>query len=113
MRKAEEKPAVPTNGHKPALSGRPFTPGHDPRRNVTKPGPGRPPNWFAAKCGEIANELVLPECERYLREHTLADDAAAWRWAAQYVTDYGKGRPVQPVDLDATVPHEEALDALE
>lgn len=77
------------------------------------PGGGRKPNKFVAECARAADEDVLPKCVAYLQTHNLADDAAAWKWAAEYVTNYGKGKPVQPIDTDAVVPHEEALDALD
>lgn len=77
-----------------------FKTGEDARRGHGLPGrSGRKPNWFAAECAKAAEDQVLPKCVKYLEEHELADDASAWKWAAEYVTNYGKGRPGQHLTL--------------
>jgi hypothetical protein len=40
---------------KPATKGVPFQKGHDPRRNTTKAGPGRPRNEFRERIRDLLN----------------------------------------------------------
>ncbi len=56
---------------------------------------GRKTLAFAAACAELTDGIVLSKVQRHLRARGPTDPA--WRWCAEYVTGYGKGKPVQPV----------------
>lgn len=107
-----------------------FQPGPDPRRGrgpaPGAPNAGRPPNEFAARCREIADREQLLEMAAKIatgKEGEIVTIGGTTNAMVSKPTDriaatklilaYGHGQPVQPVDLDATVPHEDALDALE
>lgn len=90
-----------------------FQKGDDPRRGrgPAKGHGGRPPIVFKMACSDLTDNQVLPKVQTYL-ESTKADPSdSSWRWCAQFVADYGKGKPTQHVDV--TSRHEDALDQLE
>jgi len=87
---------------KKAARGVPFAKGRDPRRGVGQPGrSGRKPLAFLAECELLADNTVLPKVDAYLRAADPSDPA--WRWCAQYVTEYSKQRPPAKVEV-ATPP---------
>jgi hypothetical protein len=58
---------------------------------------GRKSNDFVAECGRLTDEYVLPKVMEYLRTHSPSGLDPTWRWCAEYVSGYGKGKPTQPV----------------
>jgi hypothetical protein len=58
---------------------------------------GRKPNGFVAECGRLTDEAVLPKVQAYLLKAKVEPSDPTWRWCADYVTGYGKGKPTQPV----------------
>ena len=100
-------------------------PGRGPKKGAANAG--RPPIQFSQLCREIATRENLLEkaaaiaCGKEGETVTLPDGVTtvmlskpAERLAAtKLILAYGHGQPVQPVDLDATMPHEDALTDLE
>lgn len=85
-------------GRKSGANGR-FATGADPRRGVGKPGrSGRKPLAFVAACARLVDSQVLPKVEKYLAGKPNPSDPA-WRWCADYVTTYGKGKPPQQLTV--------------
>lgn len=77
------------NGHDP--KGR-FTPGNSGGKAGRS---GRKPHAFVEACGRIVDNVVLPKVRSYLAAHSPAD--AGWRWCADKLMDYGKGKPAQVI----------------
>jgi len=78
-----------------------FRAGADPRRGHGLPGrSGRKPIEFKAECSDLTDAEVLPRIREYLRTADPSDQG--WRWAADWLANYGKGRPVQAVDTTIT-----------
>lgn len=79
-RKAGKKPA------KPRGKGVPFAKGDDPRRNVTRPGPGRPPDEFKALLASLASwDETITSLQVILADPSHPNFAKA----LDYVTDRG------------------------
>lgn len=97
---------VKKSGHKSGT----FAEGDDPRRGKGPPkgSGGRPPNKFKQDCSDLTDTVILTKAQKYLRAKTPKDPA--WRWCAQFVADYGKGKPTQ--HLDVTSRHEETIEEL-
>ena len=76
------------------LRGKPFQPGHDPRRNVTKGG--RPSDDFTATMRALASdEDTIAELRKILKDRNHEHFIKALTFCA----DRGYGKPVQPVDV--------------
>ena len=83
-----------------------FQKGTDARRGHGLPGrSGRKPNHFIAACSEATDAEVLPKVMAYLA--TGQPDDPAWRWCAEWVSEYGKRKPSQEVEHTVTLSHEE------
>jgi hypothetical protein len=90
--------ATPRKTAPKTLGGRPFAKGEDARRGGGKKGrSGRKPVYFIQACSDLTDDLVLPKVQAYLAQAKADPSDAAWRWCADYVTNYGKGKPTQPV----------------
>jgi hypothetical protein len=91
------------NGHPKtgAKTGGRFAKGPDERRGGGKAGrSGRKPDAFKAECERLADGVVLTKVRAYLNKKS-GDPADPWFWkCAEYVTQYGKGRPAQSVTLE-------------
>ena len=83
-----------------------FRKGVDPRRGHGLPGrSGRKPNEFVERLSYLADEQVLPKVQAYLAK--AEPDDPAWRWCAEWVSEYGKRKPSQEVEHMVTLTHEE------
>ena len=60
---------------------------------------GRKPLAFAAACEALVDTVVLEKVSAYLHKARANPEHPAWRWCAEYVTNYGKGKPAQRVTL--------------
>ena len=79
-------------GHNPTL-----TPGN-PGNRGGKPGrSGRKRMEFVEQCAALTDSAVLTRVRAYLKDAKNKPSDPAWRWCAEYVTNYGKGRPPQEV----------------
>ncbi len=85
------KYVVGRNGNKMPVGAHPGNTGGKPGRS------GRKPIWFIGECEGLADEVVLPKIRDYLQEK-LPDDAG-WRWAAELVVGYAKGKVPQHITL--------------
>lgn len=91
--KADDKPERKGNG-------RPFVRGVDPRRNTTKPGPGRKPNEFKALVRAIVSSVdTLGAAEAILNNPSNP----AWASAFKALTPYAYGQPTQHVAVSGSL----------
>lgn len=91
---AQER-AIPTNSAKSSSRQRGLR-----RGNPGNKGGGRKTAAFAQECERLADQVVLAKVAAYLDAHDLGtnrDEDANWKWCADYVTGYGKGKPTQPL----------------
>ncbi len=91
-------PAATNGTRKTAPNSGSFRKGVDSRRGGGKPGrSGRKPDDFKQACAALADNEVLSTVRAYLRsKKPSADDPWFWK-CAEYVTNYGKGKPAQSV----------------
>lgn len=72
-----------------------FQKGHDPRRNVTTPGPGRPPDEFKQLCQRLASRnRTVNVVAKILSDEEHPMFMAALKWA----TEHGYGKAMQPIE---------------
>jgi hypothetical protein len=83
-----------------------FQRGHDPKRNVTKPGTGRPSNEFYAMCAGASDRGAVAVIE-YLDEHRDPADPV-WRWCFGEVTKFSRSQ----APLRSELAHEVASPAV-
>lgn len=73
-----------------------FRKGHDPRRNVTKPGTGRPPDKFKELCRWLATRAdTITAVREILEDPSHGAFIGALKWA----TENGYGKAPQSVEL--------------
>jgi hypothetical protein len=82
--------------------GKPFEPGYDPRRNVTKPGPGRPPDKFKIPLGEYTDKQV-EKIGKYLNSHGPNDPD--WWKCLEFAARYSKRRAELEDDTGERLPY--------
>jgi len=85
MGMSKEKKAGPKGG---------FQPGFDPRRNLTTPGSGRPPDEFRAAMRELASR---DEALAKVREVLNTPDHPHWLGAYRFAAEHGYGKPAQTI----------------
>lgn len=91
-------------GRKPGT----FKKGHDARRNVTKPGSGRPPDEFKELCRSLATrEETIAAVEAILADPTHGAFIGALKWASEH----GYGKPTQPLEHGVTAGLADAIRA--
>lgn len=74
-----------------------FAKGHDPRRNVTKPGSGRPPAEFKEWCKGLLDDKK----NREQVEKVLSDaDHSAYKEMWKAIADRAHGKPKEHVQVD-------------
>ena len=73
-----------------------------PGRGPEKGNGGRPPNEFALRCAHLTETVVLNKVTAYLAKDDIEPNDAAWRWCAEYVTEYSKGKPVPIMQAEET-----------
>jgi hypothetical protein len=88
----------------PKTSG--FQKGFDPKRGHGQPGrSGRKPDAFRAECARLCDGVLLLKLRAYVTEKEI--DAPGYKWAADRLLEYGKGKPIQyvaaPEDHDGDV----------
>jgi hypothetical protein len=71
--------------------------GNPGNRGGAKGRSGRKPDWFKSECEALTDEEVLGKVRSYLRRKDTAPDDPYWWKCAEYVTQYGKGKPAQAV----------------
>lgn len=78
-----------------------FAKGHDARRNVTKPGPGRTPDEFKALCQSLASRAETIDAVM-----AILDDPKhpAYLGALKWATEQGYGKPAQTIVGDPERP---------
>ncbi len=91
-----KKPVVKNRNGGAVVPGNPGNTGGKPGRS------GRKSNDFIAECAELANDLVLAKIRAHLA--IAGPEDPAWRWCADYVSGYGKGKPTQPVSGESGGP---------
>lgn len=81
---------------KRAASGKPFAKGKDARRNVTKPGSGRPPDEFKQRMRDLASSQAV-----YEHLDTVIQDPNHLQWlgALKYATEHGYGKAREHLEL--------------
>ena len=76
-----------------------LTPGN-PGNAGGKPGrSGRKPDAFKAECERLTDSQVLAKVTAYLQRKDTGPADPWWWKCAEYVTQYGKGKPAQAVTL--------------
>lgn len=100
------KTAVHRNGKNPKQNtgrGNPnLRPGNPGNRGGKAGRSGRKSVAFKETCKALANGIVLAKVQAYLEQAKINPADPAWRWCADYVTNYGEGKPTQPVSGDDT-----------
>ncbi len=90
-KKPVQKPVRPPQGGAAIIPGNPGNAGGKRGRS------GRKTDDFKAACAALADNEVLATVTAYLRsKKPRADDPWFWK-CAEYVTNYGKGKPPQNV----------------
>ncbi len=88
----------PRKRSNPIRGNKPFAKGYDPRRNITKPGPGQPPLWWRDQLARY-EEQAIETIGRALRS------SKPWvrLRAAQEILDRLHGKPTQPIKHEPSV----------
>lgn len=89
-----------------AAPGRPFKKGADPRRNVTKPGTGRPPDEFKAMLAQLASRDETMAAVRRILEDPGHPQFIR---ALEYATERGYGKVAQQHEVKGEMEHRHAV----
>lgn len=99
---------IPALSDPPVIKARPkagLQPGYDPRRNVTKPGPGRPKDKVRRALTEAAHELAVPFLRKVARGGNVDGEPITLKHrlaAADIMLKYGVGT-VQDGEVDTNI----------
>ena len=107
-----KKPAaIPAARKNVPPAGKPFQKGHDPRRNVLKAGPGRPPDEFKERMRQLASrEETLERLDQILSGTLTFEkdtgeviripvDSDTYLKALAFVADRGYGKAQAHIDV--------------
>lgn len=72
-----------------------FAKGSNGGHHGVKGRSGRKADPFIAECNRLIDDQVLPKMRTYLASASPED--VGFRWAADRLLEYGKGKPIQPV----------------